>query len=353
MILGKIAAIDKIMVVKVISSFLIMAALFASGASIWKVQNQGFFNALSLPNNYGEEVSKLSRFRGKSAGFVVDLGNTQVSSQEIEWEISLIKNQLKIENVNQNDQNKLQPEVENALEKYQLMMAIERKVLYGYVQQDTLFSIDNPERYLSCIAEWQKFEANVSIQGYAQRESKFLKESLCEKSILEQYLKEVIEPKIEVSDLEIKKYYEDHIKQFTRGEFVEIKHILIGEEAAALRIRAMAHPKNFSSLAKKYSIAPEARAGGVLPPFPKGGLVPVFDRAFAMRPQEISEVIRSDYGYHIMMLEGKVTKGRKNIGEVTGEIRDILFQQKRATEYQKWMERALAKLPVGGAKYIW
>jgi parvulin-like peptidyl-prolyl isomerase len=219
-----------------------------------------------------------------------------------------------------------------------------------------MFSIDNPERYQSCLADWQKMVAISANTSSRFRDSKYVKEALCEKSLLQQYLKEVIEPKIVVSSTEINTYFKENLKYFTKRDLVEVRHILIGDEPLAQKVRAMVNPKNFNDLAKKYSIAPEGLKGGALPPFTKGALIPVFDRAFAMQPQQISDVIRSDYGYHILMLEKRLRSGNKNTDEVTEEIRDILFRQKRAADYQKWMEKALAKLPVAGVrslKYIW
>ncbi len=343
-------------IIRTVSILAAMAVLFYIGSSIWKVQNQGFFRALLLPDNYGDEVSQLSRFRGNANEYIIEVGDTQVSNQDLEWEIQLIKNQIKVEQFGMTNGNELSPTLEEALEKSLLPMIVERKVLYGYLLQDETFAIDKPERYLSCISDWQKVEA-LSVNSPSRfRDSKFVKEALCEKSLLQQYLKEVIDPRIVITENEINAHYQDNLKYFTKRDIVEIRHILIGDEAVAQKVRAMINPKNFVNLAKKYSIAPEGSEGGALPPYSKGGLIPVFDRAFSMQPQQISDVIRSDYGYHIMMLERRVSHGSKNKDEVTEEIRDILFRQKRAAEYQKWMERALAKLPVAGVrslKYIW
>ena len=57
-----------------------------------------------------------------------------------------------------------------------------------------------------------------------------------------------------------------------------------------------------AEMAKEHSLSPEAERGGHLGPFPKGGMPAVFEYAFHMKKGDVSEVLKSNYGYHIIML---------------------------------------------------
>jgi hypothetical protein len=329
------------------------AALFLLGASIWTIKNHGFFKALSLPGNYGEEVSKLSRLREAQNNYYVELGNHQISFSELDWDLFIIGQSLRELENESGFQEKFQVEVENALRKFLLGMVLERKLLYHQVHADASFSVEDPQRYSSCIEEWHRIEGGSLNRFKALSTSRYVKSSLCERSLLQQYIKEKIEGRIHISDEEILRFYEKNRSRFLTPERVIVRHILLSDEPSAQKVRIQLNSKNFADLSQKHSIAPEGAKGGLLGPLIKGKTLPVFERAFFMRIDEISPVVRSDYGYHIVMLQEKLSKGLESKDRVKEIIRRELYAQRRAEEYQSWIEDALAKLPIGSAKIIW
>jgi hypothetical protein len=337
-----------------ISIFIFLTTvLFFLGASVWKIKNEGFFNALSLPANYGEEVSKLSNLRTSKASFLVEVGSNQINSLEFNWEMELVKAALEADGLVDKSSIGMGESLKKALQKELLAMLIERKILYSSIQFGEEFSMDDPKRYTGCVDQWQKLEKGPLSSSFSANEAKYVKSSLCERSLLQQYIKEHIDDKIVVTSQEIADFFKENSALFNTPEKVEIRHVLMADESTALKVRSAITPKNFAEMAQKYSIAPEGVRGGLLPPFSRGSMVPVFSRAFSLKPSEISVVARSDYGYHIMMLEKRTPQGRKKLDEVSREISHILFSRKRSAEYQRWIEGALAKLPIGSARYIW
>lgn len=327
--------------------------LFLLGASIWTIKNHGFFKALSLPGNYGEEVSKLSRLREAQNSYYIEVGNHQISFAELDWDLFVITQSLRDLDSEVKSSEKAHEDVESALRKFLLGMVLERKLLYHQVHADGSFSVEDPQRYSSCIEEWQRIESESPNRLKALSSSRFIKSSLCERSLLQQYIAEKIEAKIKIEEEEINDYFKNHKSRFFTPEKVVLKHILLSDEATAQKVRSQLNPKNFEELAKKYSIAPEGAQGGKLGPLIKGKTLPVFERAFAMRLHEISPIVRSDYGYHIVMLEEKISKGLLTKDRVKEIVTQELFNQKKTLEYQAWIDDALAKLPIGSAKIIW
>ena len=146
-------------------------------------------------------------------------------------------------------------------------------------------------------------------------------------------------PKIHVSDDDIKRYYEDHKNEYSTQEQRDAAHILISvapkatpaqiktARAKAERIlkEAKKAPQKFSELAKKYSEDPaSARNGGDLGFFSRGMMVKAFDdAAFSLKPGQISGLVRSQFGFHIIKLLAVKPGSIKPLAQV----RDSIVQQ--------------------------
>lgn len=83
---------------------------------------------------------------------------------------------------------------------------------------------------------------------------------------------------------------------------LKAKHILVSHEYEAKDIlKKLKEGKSFEQLAKDYSFCPSAANGGDLGEFPRGKMIPAFEKALLkLKVDEISEVIRTQFGYHII-----------------------------------------------------
>ena len=142
-----------------------------------------------------------------------------------------------------------------------------------------------------------------------------------------------------VPEAQIAEYYNTHTQEFAVPEEVHAQHILIrpatqdaaGWKAAlakAEQVRAKALKGDFAALAKEYSDDPGSKAtGGDLGWFPRDRMVKEFeDAAFALKPGEISEPVKSQFGYHIIKVEGRRPAGVQPLAEVRDAIRDKLVE---------------------------
>src|SRR5262249_33653154 len=141
-------------------------------------------------------------------------------------------------------------------------------------------------------------------------------------AVLERELKS----KIEVSDAQVAKFYSNNPAKFEQPEMVRAAHILIAtknlttgadltpEEKAAKKkqiedlLKRAKGGEDFGKLARQYSEDPGSKDNnGEYPPFPRGQMVPTFEAAaFALKKGEISPVVTTEYGYHIIKLLEKL-----------------------------------------------
>lgn len=160
-----------------------------------------------------------------------------------------------------------------------------------------------------------------------------------------QYLsiRKLMEPRVEVTDEEIETYFEENKEAFNVEEQVEARHILVEDEKTANEIvQKLEDGEDFAELAKEYSTDEGSGAlGGDLGFFTRGRMVPEFEeKAFSLKVGEISEPVKSEYGYHIIeVLDKKEAKDAVFEDHVV-EIREKLFEDKMQTEYVTWLEEA-------------
>lgn len=143
---------------------------------------------------------------------------------------------------------------------------------------------------------------------------------------------------VSITDQQVEDYYEDNREMFEQEKEVRARHILFKldpnapeEEVAKVREKASRVLKkarggdDFANLAKKYSEGPTAQKGGDLGYFSKGRMAKPFEEAsFKMKKGEISELVRTRFGYHIIKAEDVKEARARTLEEVRGEIKKTL-----------------------------
>jgi peptidyl-prolyl cis-trans isomerase C len=158
--------------------------------------------------------------------------------------------------------------------------------------------------------------------------------------IVESYLKKKVETEAQVSDADLQKFYEQNKEKFKTGEQIRASHILVKTEKDAKDLLAQIKGGgNFEELAKKNSVDSSAAKGGDLGWFGKGSMVPVFEKAaMALKEGQVSEVVKSDFGYHIIKLTGKRGAGIRPLEEVKDQIKGAIMPSKQQEIFQKIKE---------------
>ncbi|HKT50635.1 MAG TPA: peptidyl-prolyl cis-trans isomerase [Candidatus Angelobacter sp.] len=152
------------------------------------------------------------------------------------------------------------------------------------------------------------------------------------------------EKKVSVTPAEVARYYAENQQQYHTPDRVRVRHILIEtpkpgpdgklDQKAVDAARAKAQDilkqvragGNFAELANKYSQDPgnTGNKGGELGWITKGQTVPEFEKtAFAQNPGQISDVVQTSYGFHIIQTEEKETAHVKPLSEVQGQIEQL------------------------------
>jgi Parvulin-like peptidyl-prolyl isomerase len=155
------------------------------------------------------------------------------------------------------------------------------------------------------------------------------------KEILTQYTINKILSDVSVSNEEVQKYYNDNMSQFIQQEAVSAKHILVdSEEKAAAIAGEIKSGLSFEEAAAKYSSCPSKEQGGNLGQFTRGRMVPEFEEAaFNLNIGEISEPVKTQFGYHLIKVEEKVDPFLMTVDQVAGNIGNAILQEKQNRKY--------------------
>jgi len=142
------------------------------------------------------------------------------------------------------------------------------------------------------------------------------------------YIQEAVAP--QVSDAAIAAAYKAQYAGKPGPEQVEARHILVKTQAEAQAIiEQLNHGANFAKLAQKDSIDPGAANGGELGWFSQNEMVPAFSNAaFALKPGQYTKTpVQSQFGWHVILCEGKRTAPTPSLADVKDQISQALADQ--------------------------
>jgi foldase protein PrsA len=146
---------------------------------------------------------------------------------------------------------------------------------------------------------------------------------------------------VHVTDAQIKQYFDKNHAAFDKPEQVKARHILVPDLTTAQKVEAeLKSGKDFAALAKQYSIDPGSKdKGGDLGTFRRGQMVPAFDKAaFSLPIGQISQPVKSPFGYHIIQVESRTPGQKATLESATPQITDTLRQQQEAPLIQPFLQ---------------
>jgi peptidyl-prolyl cis-trans isomerase C len=177
-----------------------------------------------------------------------------------------------------------------------------------------------------------------------------------------EYLQKKVHQGINITDKDIEAWYKDHKEDFKKPDMVRAQHILVRipsetkkeEDINAYLMKAQ-HIKNeldggadFKTLAEKYSDDTGSKArGGELGFITRNRVVPEFaEAAFALKKNEISNPVKTAYGYHIIRVTDRIEESYKTLKEAEGDIRNLLQDNQRRALTEKEVDRLKKKYNV-------
>jgi parvulin-like peptidyl-prolyl isomerase len=157
--------------------------------------------------------------------------------------------------------------------------------------------------------------------------------------------------RVSVSERKIAKYYHENQKDFWDPGKARVRHILILTEKGLsadkkkekyLRVKEILDEINsgrdFAAAAKEYSEDISANEGGDVGFVEKGKMVPEFEKAvYSLKEGEISDIVETEYGYHIIKVEEVLKGGTLPLKDVKNKIQYILSSKKQKSAYDEWM----------------
>jgi len=197
------------------------------------------------------------------------------------------------------------------------------------------------------------FKARVQAQGgnFEQVKEEFRKGMAYQKIMEGQWA-----GKVDVTDEDAKAYYDEHPKEFEEAEQVRASHILIKpdttdpntdpNEAKTLAraeadklLKQVKEGGDFAALAKEHSDCPSSARGGDLGFFARGAMVKPFeDVAFAMEPNDISDVVETKFGYHIIKVTDHKDPNAVPFDQAKAKIVAKLVNEKKSTISQEYIQ---------------
>ena len=196
----------------------------------------------------------------------------------------------------------------------------------------------------------QKLFLADAMRNLYEREPAFKAElARIKEQLLTQYAISKAVDNITVTDIEARKFFDEHRDLFTSQPVVSASHILMSDEdkAKALMAQINSGEITFEDAARRYSSCPSAQQGGSLGEFGRGQMVPEFEQAaFDMEIGELRGPIKTRFGYHIIRLDGKKQSDPITFDQACDQIKARLFDEKRQKAYQSKVNQLKILYPV-------
>lgn len=248
------------------------------------------------------------------------------------------------------------PEQKKKLEEAARNQLVSMEVLYQAAQKEEIADLDRKvdmkfDEGKARFKSAEEFDKALKDNGISVQELKTL---LRRDIVINNYIEKQIAGKIVITNEQAKKFYDENLEKFKTPESVKASHILVAvdpkatpEEKEKAKKKADAlltqikNGADFAELAKKESACPSSANGGDLGSFGRGQMVKPFeDAVFALKQGEVSGVVETQFGYHIIKSMGKTEGGTAPFDQVKAKIEEYLKGQ----EVQKQVAAKIEEL---------
>ncbi|MDP3786433.1 MAG: peptidyl-prolyl cis-trans isomerase [Candidatus Omnitrophota bacterium] len=215
------------------------------------------------------------------------------------------------------------------------------KMIGDIPKQYQAMALTNKAMFLDSIIN-QKLLYGEALKQNVEKNAEVKKqiEEATKEIVIREYLKKEIEQKVAVSDADAKAYYDGNKDKFKEPEKIKVFHILVDNEAEAKDILAkLKAGADFAALAKEKSKDASKENGGELGFIAKGQTVPEFEQAaFALQPGQLSDVVKTQFGYHIIKVNEKQPEKELSFDEVKDQLKQMLLSQKQKDRFDSLLK---------------
>jgi peptidyl-prolyl cis-trans isomerase SurA len=239
------------------------------------------------------------------------------------------------------------------------MLIVQRGKELGYRLGDEQFKsvLDNIKKENKMESE-EQFQAALKAENMTLAD---LRRNLERQMIQQRVQQNEVLGKIGVTDDEAKRYYDAHLHEFTTAPSVTLREILVAvpadskgvnvaaddaakEKAEEIRKRVTTGGESFEKLAADASDSPSKANAGLIGPLSVNDISPELRKLIeAMKPGDVSELVRTQRGYQILKLEAMTKSETMTLEQAREQISERVFTDKRKAEFQKYLEKLRAQ----------
>jgi peptidyl-prolyl cis-trans isomerase C len=283
-----------------------------------------------------------------SSTAVARVNGTAITREELDRAMKVMLSQTGASSTLPADKKKAaETAVLNQLVSAELLYQAGRKLEVKDIEKQVAAQINSAKAKFPSPAQ---FEKSLQENGITEND---LKEYARKELYINNLIETQIASKVSVSETEVKKFYDENPDKFKLPESVRASHILIGTDAKATEedkkkarekaeiiLKKVKGGEDFAKAAKENSTCPSAAQGGDLGSFSKGQMVPAFESAaFALNPGEISDVVETQFGYHIIKSVEKQPARTVTFDEAKPKIQEFLKGQKIRKDISAYVEK--------------
>lgn len=297
--------------------------------------------ALTLPAFAADE-------KEGGADYVAIVNGTKIPYQSLEQKLNFVKQRYASQGQQLNEQQ-LDSIKQDIAERM-----VEKELLYQKSQElgieVDMDKVDSQiNQFKKKFDDEKKYQQQLSQMGYTED---LLRSEIKQNMAIQKLIEEEIASKVALSDKELKKYYKNNTKEFATPAKVKARHILIKSQSDASesdqkeakdKIEAaqkrLEDGEKFAKVAKDVSEGPSSKKGGDLGFFSKGRMVKGFeDAAFGLEPGEVSDVVKTRFGYHLIKVEDKKPASQKSFEEVKGNLKKKMKNERVKKEMDSYLK---------------
>jgi peptidyl-prolyl cis-trans isomerase SurA len=235
------------------------------------------------------------------------------------------------------------------------LLIVQRGKELGYRLGDDQFKsvLDNIKKENKMETE-EQFQAALKAENMTMAD---LRRNLERSMIFQRVQQNEVLGKIGVTDEEARKYYESHLSEFTTPPTVTLREILVSipgdgktlnvaadetakAKAEQIRKRVTTGDENFEKLASEISDSPSKANAGLIGPLSVSDISPDLRKVIeAMKPGDVSEIIRAPRGYQVLKLDTITPTQTMPLEQAREQISERVFTDKRKAEFQKYLQK--------------
>jgi len=288
--------------------------------------------------------------------YIARVNGVEIAQADFDQQFNLIKKRYSSMGMPLNDEKlkEFKENILNGLIEQELLLQDSQAQGIKVASKEIQTELDNFKKQFK---DQSDFTKKISEMNYTEDK---VKDQIKRTKTIRKLIDEKVMPTITISDETLKSYYDSHPNEFKVPERAQASHILVKVDAKATDAeKADARKKideikskldngeDFAKLASENSGCPSSKKGGDLGLFPRGQMVKPFeDAAFSLKPGEVSDIVETRFGYHIIKLAEKEDAKTLAYNDVKENLENKLIQEKLKEKMPKYIDSLKAKAKI-------